>query len=55
MRKPANNLSPEVRTHGARVVLKHEGEHQSRWAAAGTKANLSRAHQASMRFRWPYG
>ena len=49
--KTSNRFSPEVRQRAARMVLEHDGDHASQWAAIGSIAGKIGGTAETLR-RW---
>ena len=50
--KTTNKFSSEVRARAVRMVLDHEGEHASRWAAVSSIAAKIELHTAQTLHEW---
>ena len=44
----SNKYSPEVRERAVRMVLEHQGDHDSQWAAIGAGSPISSALSGSV-------
>ena len=55
-KKTSNRFSPEVRERAVRMVLEHQGDHASQWAAiASIAAKIERRLDSVSEGRWVIG